>query len=180
MIIFLRVLAVLVLVIVVLFVLAGVTGPSKSQFTITEQVNSPVTVVWQAMTNPDKIAEWNSDLSRVEMTGDGNLSVGTEYISYFRADRNQVFSREKVTKFNADQQITLAAVTGTKKSLLTNFEKDYRFKSLLDGSTEIAVTISYRPAGYFARAVDKIYLLGRMNMRYNRQLLSLKRFIEKL
>jgi len=162
------------------FVSLGVSGASKSRFTVTQQVNSPVTVVWQALTNPDKIAQWNADLARVEVPENIDLKVGTEYVSYLNADKDRVFSREKVTKIDPDQQLTLQTVTGTKKSLLNNFEKEYRFKSLLDGSTEIAVTISYHPAGYFARAMDRIYIQGRMSERYSRQLLNLKRFIEKL
>lgn len=172
--------AVLILVLLLVFVSLGVSGASKSRFTVTQQVNSPVTVVWQALTNPDKIAQWNADLARVEVPENIDLKVGTEYVSYLNADKDRVFSREKVTKIDPDQQLTLQTVTGTKKSLLNNFEKEYRFKSLLDGSTEIAVTISYQPAGYFARAMDRIYIQGRMSERYSRQLLNLKRFIEKL
>ena len=170
----------MILVILLLFVVSGIAGPGKNQFTVTQQVNSPVTVVWQAMINPDKIAVWNDDLSRVELSGEGQLSAGTEFISYIKADKDQVLSREKVLKIQTDQQFTLQAVPGTKKSLLGGLEKDYRFKSLLDGSTEIAVTISCQPAGYLARAVNRFYIQDKMAERYSRQLLSLKKYIEKL
>ena len=178
--IFLRTFSVLILILIVLFVLPGFFGSAQTQFTITEQIGSPVTVVWQTMTNKDKVPEWNRDISRLEISDEMGYKAGAELVTYFRASPQEIYGKNKLIKIIPEQQMVLRTVSDGKKSLLRQSEKDYRLKSLRDGSTEISLTVSYEPSGFMARAMDRLYLRSQLIDDYTTQLFELRKYIEKL
>jgi len=175
---FFRFAAVFILIFFLLLCLLGLFGPGETSFSIGEQIGSPATVVWRTLINADKTAEWDNEISRIVISGGKRYGKNVELSFYLSGNRNEIAKKEKISGFDPEKGITFEEVPYQKKLLLKNHKRSYQLKSLLDGSTEIQVFVSYSAGSFITRALDRIYLKSHIMNKHRAHLRNLKRYIE--
>jgi uncharacterized protein YndB with AHSA1/START domain len=175
-----RIIAVVIVLIVILFAVIGFTASDETEFIVSEQIGSPVTVVWRTLISSEKTPEWNRQISRVRNLTEKKYQNGTELVIYLRDADQEIEHRVKIVSFVPEKKLVFLDIPQKNKPLLRNFQREYQLKSLLDGSTELSVTIKYNAASFITRIFDRLYLRGSIMNMQRRELLELKRYIENL
>jgi len=152
----------------------------ETSFTVSEQIGSPVTVVWRTLINQDKTPEWNNQISRIKIVNGKRYQKGTELIVFLQDGSQEVETRVEIISIVPEKKLVFLDIPGKKEPLLRSHQRAYQLKSLLDGSTELSVSISYKAAGFITRVFDRIYLRGFLMNAERSELLKLKRYIENL
>ena len=177
---FIRIFAVIIIVLVFLFTAIGFMAPAETSFSISEQIGSPVTVVWRTLINDVKTPEWNAQVARINILGGSGYRDGAELNVFLRDAGKEVLTRAKIVSFVPEKKLVFLELPVSKKPLLRKQKRAYELKSLLDGSTELSVSISYETAGFITRVLDRLYLRGLLMNTHRMELRQLKRHIENL
>ena len=91
-----------------------------------------------------------------------------------------IYHEAEITKVEDDKSLTFARIGKHANPLLKEYQTSYNLKRLLDGTTEISVTISYSTVGFITKIFNQIYLRGRLGSRSERNLAMLRDSIEKM
>ena len=168
---------------IVLLLLLGLIGFFTSpeiQFSISEIIESPPTVVWQTLINVDRVPEWDPGVAMIRISNAKSLKKDAEIDYYSGGDIDEIIYKERIITFVPDKRIVFRDINHKKIPLQKNFIRDYTLKALLDGSTELSVTVHYTCASYITRILDRIHLRGHTMAKQRRQLYGLKSYIENL
>jgi uncharacterized membrane protein len=176
---FFRILGFVLIVIILLLVGVGLFSSPETRFTLNENIESPVTVVWRTLLDTDHIPGWISNSTKVEVTHMSQLKLNAEITYFVPAANNEVIYKERLVNFIPDKRITFRDIHAGKIPLQKNYIRDYQLKSLLDGSTEINATIQYTCNGIIPRILDRLYLRAANMATFREQLKYIKRHIEK-
>jgi hypothetical protein len=90
------------------------------------------------------------------------------------------YHEAEITKFEDDKIFSFARTGSHVSPVLKEYQTEYTLKRLLDGTTEISVTISYRTVGFITKIYNQIYLRGKIGSSAERNLARLKDSIEKM
>jgi uncharacterized membrane protein len=176
----LRILAILIFMILVFLIFIGLVAEPETQISCTEIINSPVTIVWQILTNPDQMPDWYDHAYRVELEGKNSIEKDAVLNLYFSRSRDSNFNKIKVENFVIEKHLSLKKIGEGSTNLLKDYKQDFKLKSLLDGTTEVTCQISYRPATFFTRIFNKLLLQKELDNQCSDMLSKLKLVIEKV
>jgi uncharacterized protein YndB with AHSA1/START domain len=163
-----------------LLVISGLVTSGETQFTLTEIIESPATVVWRTLIDLERIPEWDASVAKVQLANASVLKKGSEIDYYGGYNRQEIIYKERIVTFVPDKKIIFRDVNYRKIPLQSNYIRDYSLKSLLDGSTELSITVHYTCGSLITRIMERIYLRGHTMSKHRKQLNSLKRYIENL
>lgn len=176
----LKLLALLFLLTLIFLVIIGLTAKRESSVICTEIIRSPTTVVWQILTDPDKMPQWYGGIEKVEL--EKRLPIEKNVILRL-FDRKLGYGKYyefRIEDFVLEKQISLLRIGSRSNKLLQDYKQDFQLKSLLDGTTEISHKISYQSATFLTRIFSKLYLQKELQNQGIERLHKLKQVIEKV
>jgi carbon monoxide dehydrogenase subunit G len=176
----LKLLAILFLLTLIFLVIIGLTAKPESSVNCTEIIRSPATVVWQILTDPDKMPQWYGGIEKVELEKRQSIEKNVDLRLFDPKLGNGIYYRVRIEDFVLEKQISLIRIGSGSNKLLQDYKQDFQLKSLLDGTTEISYKISYRSATFLTRIFNKLYLRKELQNQGIERLHKLKQVIEKV
>ncbi len=82
------------------------------QFTIETEIERPVADVFAYVTDPDKLANWQTNTVLAVQEGDGPLGLGTRLREVHRAGGKELESLVEVSEYEPDRAFALHVVEG--------------------------------------------------------------------
>jgi hypothetical protein len=156
--------------------LTGALTNSKTALSFTSVVDSPSTVIWQYITDPDKISRWQNDADKIEMVNMQEMKKGTILKVHYK----QFIYNEKIVEWFPERKLNRQVIGSNKYPLLTNFITSIELKPLKQGSTEINIAIEYTVMSFFTKIYNQIYLRRHFANQYKENLANLKNLVEKI
>jgi uncharacterized membrane protein len=155
-------------------------APKNTYFTKTQIIKSPISVVWRKLTDVENYPTWQSSVKTVVLINGLSPSVGN-ILHFYMADYDTaIFHEVEITQLEDDKTFTYTRTGAHESPLLKEYQTSYSLKRLLDGTTEISVTISYNTIGFITKIYNQIYLRGKLGARSEGNLSMLKASIEKM
>jgi uncharacterized protein YndB with AHSA1/START domain len=173
-----RIFAIILIGFILLCFVIGITSKPQTEFTQTKVINSPGTVVWQALTSPVRMSEWMRDVRVV--TGPSHPHKDAVYRFYLYNYDENAFHEEKIDIYNPEQKISFLRAGHDDKPLLKNYLRLYELKQLRDGKTELTLKLSYRSNSFLTIIYDRLMLEQQIKKRESSNLDNLKKTLEKL
>ncbi len=177
---FLRIIGYSIIILLVLFSSIGFFASPETTFTINEIIESPSKIVWRTLIDIERVPEWDTAVAKIRISNGGVLNKNSEIDYYSGGEIDEIIYREKIIAFVPDKRIVYRDINHLKIPLQQNFIRDYTLKNLLDGSTELSVTVHYTCGSFVTRILDRLYLRGHTMTRHRRQISGLKSYIENL
>jgi uncharacterized membrane protein len=174
----LRILALLLICIILLFFVIGFTNEPITEFTHTKVITSPNPVVWQALTNPNQLSEWMQEVRHV--AGPSQAEENSIYCFYLYDYDKNAYHEEKIDVYKPENKISFVRVESKSRPLLRDYLRLYELKQLRDGTTEIKFKLSYRCNSFLTIVYDKLLLNQRIKNRAVSNLENLKKMLEKV
>jgi uncharacterized membrane protein len=176
----LRILAIIILLILIFLIFVGLVAEPQTHISCTEIINSPVTIVWQIITDPEKLPDWYDQVLKVEIESKNPIAKDVVLRLYHSRSGEKNFHEVRVEEFILEKQLSLMRIKSEGNTLLKEYKQDFRLKSLLDGTTEVTHNISYQPATFFTRIFNKLFLQKELRNQCSEMLQKLKQVIEKV
>ena len=158
----------------------GLFARPDTYFTRTQVIKSPVAVVWRHLIDIDNYPFWQSEIRKVEINKGPQIWKGATLRCYLVAYDSTLFHEERVTALEYDNSITFLRSGINENPLFKDFKTSYTLKRLLDGTTEISVTVSYRTTSFITRIFNQLYLRMVMGGLHEKNLAALRDLIESL
>lgn len=177
---FIKIFSIILISIILILVIIGALAPKNTYFTKTKIIKSPVSVVWRRLTDVQNYPTWQLAVKKVILKDGRNLREGNTLQFYMAEYDTSIFHEAEVTKIEDDKTFAFARKGNLASPLLKEYQTSYTLKRLLDGTTEISVTISYRSTGFITKIYNKILLRGRLGSDAEQNLTMLKNSIEKM
>jgi len=174
----LKIFAALFVMAILIMISIGVFAPRNSYLTRTQVIKSPVNVVWRQLITIENYAIWQKNLDKVMLNKGEKLWTGATVRYYMKEYEALLFHEEQVTVLETDKKLTMDRVGLNENPLLKDFQTSYNLKRLLDGTTEITVEITYRPASFVTRIYNQLHLKARISNICEENLLALRDLIE--
>ena len=165
---------------ILILVIIGILAPKNTYFTKTEVIKSPISVVWRILIDVENYPTWQPSVKKVESYGSKMLNAGAIMRFYMADYDSAIYHEAEVTKFENDKTFTFVRIGKNVSPFLKEYQTSYSLKRLLDGTTEISVTVSYQTIGIIAKIYNQIFLRGKLGSRSARNLATLKSSIEQL
>lgn len=173
-----KIFAALFIVALLLMISIGIFAPRNTYLTRTQVIKSPVNVVWRQLIAIENYAIWQKSLDKVMLNKGEQLWQGAT-VRYFMKDYEaSLFHEEQVTVLETDKKLTFERTGLNENPLLKDYQTSYNLKRLLDGTTEITVEITYRPASFVTRIYNQLHLKGRIINICEENLIALRDLIE--
>ncbi|MDB9883122.1 SRPBCC family protein [Bacteroidia bacterium] len=128
-----------------LFLVAGFFGmiwmaPSEVSFQVNEDINAPITEVFDATTNPQKLSKWIAGVNTVkQVKGDGSAK-GSAYDLFFEGEGNMIM-RQTVNVFEPNKLYAYKGIVEDFMEVVSSTE----YEALDSNSTRIFTKVSIRP-----------------------------------
>ena len=117
-----------------------------------------IEVVWRKLKDVENYPTWQSSVRKVVLKGGTRITEESILQFYMNDYDSTTYHEAKITKIEDDKSFTFAR-TGTNTSpLLKDYQTSYNLKRLLDGTTEISVTIAYRTNGFITKIYNQLFL----------------------
>jgi hypothetical protein len=137
-------------------------------------------VVWRKIIDVQNYPEWQSSVKKVTVK-DGQAVIQGKTLQFFMTDYdNAIFHEAEITKLEVDKIFAFKRKGSRVSPLLEEYLTTYSLKRLLDGTTEVSVTISYNSRGFITKIYNQIFLRGNLGSEADRNLIMLKDSIEKM
>ena len=135
--------AIIIIVLLLTILIIGIFAPSKTYFTKTLIIKSPMSVVWRNIVDVENYSAWQVGIKDVEID-DGNMPAVNKTLRFYLSDYDSsLFHEETISALENDRLITFLRKGINENPLLKEFQTSYSLKRLLDGTTEVSVAISY-------------------------------------
>ena len=177
---FVKIFSIVLLATILILIVVGILAPKNTYFTKTQIIKSPTSVVWRKLKDIENYPIWQSSVRKVVLKGGTRLTEESILQFYMNDYDSTTYHEAKITKIEDDKSFTFAR-TGTNTSpLLKDYQTSYNLKRLLDGTTEISVTISYRTNGFLTKIYNQLFLRSSLGSQAERNLTRLKSSIESM
>ena len=175
---FLKIFSIVLIATVLILIIVGILAPKNTYFTKTQIIKSPVSVVWRKLIDVENYPSWQLSVRKVVIT-DGSGSREGDILHIYMTDYDStVYHEAKITKVEDDKSFTFSRTGKHVSPLLKEYQTSYSLKRLLDGTTEISVTISYQNRGFITKIYNQLFLRGNIGSDAERNLTMLKSSIE--
>ena len=175
-----RILAIVLIIVGLFFTIIGITTPVDTEFSRTEVILSPVQVVWQVLTDPERMPLWQSGLTAVKPVPAGELQEGMILKIYARQYDPGLYHEDKIIRFTPEKNLTLMRIRSDHNTVLRDYSQVYELKKLLDGTTELTCRFFYRCPGFISRIYNRLYEQKVLENRNQENIRRLKVLIEKI
>jgi uncharacterized membrane protein len=177
---FFKIFSIVIIATIFILVVIGILAPKSTYFTKTQIIKSPISVVWRKLVDVENYPTWQPSIKRVEIKNGSTLSQGKNLRFYMAEYDSTVYHETEIIKYENDKTFTFARTGNNVSPLLKEYQTTYSLKRLLDGTTEISVTISYQTIGLITKIYNQVLLRGRFISRSERNLALLKYSIEQM
>jgi len=177
---FFKIFSIVIVTSILILIVIGVLAPKNTYFTKTQIIKSPVSVVWRKLVDVENYPTWQPSVKRVDLISDGILTEGNNLRFYMANYDSSVYHEAKVTKFEGDKTFTFVQTGNTLSPFLKDFKTSYSLKGLLDGTTEISVTVSYQTVGIITKIYNQTFLRGKLGSNSEQNLAMLRSNIEDM
>jgi len=137
-------------------------------------------MVWRKVVDVENYQTWQSSVKKVELLSGLKPGEGKNLRFYMTDYDSSVFHEVEILKYENDKTFTFARTGKNVIPFLKEYQTSYSLKRLLDGTTEISVTVSYQTIGIITKIYNQIFLRGKLGSRYTQNLAMLKSSIEKM
>ena len=162
----------------VLLIIVGLFVKPVTYITRTVVIESPATVVWRHLLEYNGYQSWQKGVKKVILIKGDKIREGATLRIYHTDQPKEIAHEERVVKLDDENQISFLREGLNENPLLRDFQTTYLIKRLLDGTTEITVTISYRTSGFVTRIYNQIFLRTDYGVEGEKNLLALRKLIE--
>jgi uncharacterized membrane protein len=177
---FIKIFSIILIAIILILVIIGILAPRNTYFTRTQIIKGPISVVWRKLTDIENYPTWQLAVRSVILKDGSKLREGS-ILQFYMADYDPGMYHETViTKLEDGKLLTYARIGTHASPLLKEYQVSYSLKRLLDGTTEISVTISYHTYGFFTKIYNQLFLHSHLGSQAERNLVRLKSSIEKM
>jgi uncharacterized membrane protein len=177
---FAKVFSIIIIAIILILVIIGILAPKNTYFTKTQIIKSPISVVWRKIVEVENYPTWQFSVKKVELVAGRTLNEGRNLRFYMADYDSTVFHEAEITKYEDDKTFTFARTGDNVSPFLKAYQTSYSLKRLLDGTTEISVTVSYETIGIFTKIYNQIILRAKLGSQSERNLALLKSSIENM
>ena len=137
-------------------------------------------MVWRKIVDFENYQTWQSSVKKVELQSGLTPGEGKNLRFYMVNYDSSVYHEEEIIKYENDKTFTFARTGKNVVPFLKEYQTSYSLKRLLDGTTEISVTVSYQTVGIITKISNQIFSRGKLGSQYSRNLDTLKSSIEKM
>ena len=140
--------------IIIFLIILGFYSVSDIQLSHTQYLPAPTTLIWQHITNEEKLSNWIYQVPIQDCVSDTNNII----ICY--SDNNK---KNKISTIHRDienKSINLVLDEKWHNPFIYDYSLMVHLKSLRDGTTEINCTLHYRLKNIMARVINKLYFEG--------------------
>jgi len=177
---FFKIFAIIIIVVILILLIIGILAPKNTYFTKTQIIKSPVSVVWRKLVDVDNYPTWQFSVKRAEIINGSTLGKDKN-IRFYMADYDSTMYHEaQITKYEDDKTFAFSRTGNNVSPFLKEYQTSYTLKRLLDGTTEISVTISYKTIGIITQIYNQIFLRSKLGSQAERNLTLLKNSIEEM
>ena len=177
---FIKIFSIVIISLILLLVIIGILAPATTYFTKTQIIKSPISVVWRKLTDVQNYPTWQSSVTKVVLKDGSSLKAGNTLQFFMSEYEAGIFHEVLITKIEDDKTLAFARKGNRGSPLLKEYQTSYSLKRLLDGTTEISVSISYRSMGFITKIYNQMFLRGKIGSRAEKDLDMLKDSIEKM
>jgi hypothetical protein len=171
-----RTVAICFLIFILFISLIGIFSTPETTITFASVIESPRAIVWQYLTNTDRIVQWRKDIRNLDILNMKEMGNG----ALLKFVQNKIEYHEQVIEWLPEKKVILQRIDDLNYPLLHNVLTSIEIKGLIDGSTEINIVIKYNVRTFFSKIYNKIYLRNYFIEQYENQLLVLKKVLEKV
>jgi uncharacterized membrane protein len=175
-----RIIATILVIAGLFLTIISITTPADTGFSQTEVILSPTQVVWQVLTDPERMPVWQPGLTNVTVAGNVALSEGTILQVYSRRYDPGLYHKDKVIRLTPEKNLTLMRIKSEQNTMIRDYSQEYELKKLLDGTTEMTCRIFYRCPGFISRIYNRLYEQKVIENRSRDNIRRLKNYIEKI
>jgi len=175
-----RIIATILVLAALFFTFIGITTPADTGFSQTEVILSPAQVVWQVLTDPERMPIWQPGLTNVSVAGSGTLREGIILRGYARRYDPGLYHEDKIIRLTPEKNLTLMRIKSEQNTMIRDYSQEYELKKLLDGTTEMTCRIFYRCPGFISRIYNRLYEQKVIENRSRDNIRRLKNYIEKI
>jgi uncharacterized membrane protein len=177
---FIKIFSIIIMATILILVIVGILAPRNTYFTRTQIIKGPISVVWRNLTDVENYPTWQLAVRNVVLKDGRKLREGS-ILQFYMADYDPgIYHETEITKFEEGKLFTYIRTGTHVNPLLKEYQVSYSLKRLLDGTTEISVTISYHTYGFFTKIYNQLFLHSKLGSQAERNLGRLKSSIEKL
>lgn len=174
-----KIFAVIFLASLIVMISIGILAPKNTYLSRTQVIKSPVSVVWRQLINTTNYISWQANLEKVLLNKGEQLWEGAK-VRYFMKNYDvSIFHEEQVVLIESDKKLTFERTGLNENPLLRDYQTSFNLKPLLDGTTELTVEITYRPASFVTRIYNQLYLKETIGNTWKDNLIALREIIEK-
>ncbi len=173
-----KIFAVIFVVTIVIMISIGIFAPQNTYLSRTQVIKSPVNVVWRQIVTIENYASWHTHLKKVMLNKGNQLWEGATVRFFLKDYESSIFHEEQVTVLEPDKKLTLQRTGLNENPLLRDYRTSYKLKPLLDGTTEITIEISYRPASFVTRIYNQFLLKSIIGNTCGNNLIALRDLME--
>jgi uncharacterized membrane protein len=177
---FVKIFSVVLLATILILIIVGILAPKNTYFTKTQIIKSPTSVVWRKLTDVENYPTWQTSVRKVVLKGGSRIAEEGILHFYMNYYDSTTYHETIITKVENDKSITFTRIGKNANPLLNNYQTSYDLKRLLDGTTEISVTISYRTNGFITKIYNQLFLRSNLSSQAERNLTMLKSSIESM
>jgi uncharacterized membrane protein len=137
------------------------------------RVNAPIDQVWSFVTDPERVLNFMSGVTRWEVEGDRRTGLGARYRMLFRIGAAEIGGLVEVVEWDEPRELAWSSVLGIDQ------RGRWRLRELPKGRTQVELRMAYGvagsgPSGWLAELAAGPAVSGHLK----RTLAQLKRMIE--
>ena len=175
-----KIIAIAIIVILVTVLCVGVLAPSKTYFTKTLVIKSPLSLIWRHIVDVENYSSWRLGVKNVEINKGKNLAVSKTLRFYLSDYDSSMFHEETIIALENDRLITFLRSGINENPLLKEFQSSYTLKRLLDGTTEVSVAVSYHTSSLMTKIYNQLYLRMALGDECEENLTQLRNLCENM
>ena len=169
-----RLIGFVLLFLLLLLIILGINSSSEVQISQTHHLQVPLSLIWQYITDAEKIPAWINQMPVNYCESD---TFGL--ITCFENNSNEknVFT---ISKIEEKKSLNLILNKNRNNPYIKNYVMEINLKLLRDGTTEINCELRYSLNNYFSKIINKLYFEGYQISLLNKNMESLHTYFEKV
>ena len=171
-----KVIAILFLLFILFISLIGFFSKRDTTLKYATVTESPSPVVWQYITDLEKIVQWRQKIDKMEIQNMKEMN-NDAVIKYYQ---NGMEYQERVIEWIPGKKVTFQRIDDKSYPIFSNIITSLEINALIGGSTEINIIFKYKLQTFFARIYDTLYLKHYFKDQYEKELSDLKDTLEKV
>lgn len=177
---FFKIFSITIITAILILIIIGGLASVSTYFTKTQIIKSPISVVWRKLVDVDNYSSWQFSVKKAEVIN-GSVLGKDKILRFYMTDYDStIYHEAQITQYEDDKTLTFMRTGDNISPFLRDYQTSYNLKRLMDGTTEISVTVSYKTMGFITKIYNQVYLRHKLGSRSEQNLALLKNSIEKM